>query len=211
MDTTQPTFTSTNPPQQQYNVFAILGFIFAFVFFPLGLIFSIIALQQLRRNPTMRGHGLASAGIIIPLIYVIIVVLYIVSLLRNVRSSIVESQAQDTKIVSDIKQFQTVLERYRGEHGTYPYAENNIFFLGRLYKLCENGFVSPEKVCTITYADHIPTNGVLRYNTDAARATYSIQFYLSQPRDNLSTTNCARPNSITSGACPNTWQNQPGE
>ncbi|MFH1866997.1 MAG: hypothetical protein ABIJ81_02850 [Patescibacteria group bacterium] len=35
------------PPQQQTNTNAILGLIFAFIFFSVGLILSIIALKQI--------------------------------------------------------------------------------------------------------------------------------------------------------------------
>ncbi len=78
MDTTQPTFTPTNPPQQQYNVFAILGLVFALIFSPVGLIFSIVALKQMRRNPLQKGHGLAAAGVVLSFI---VLALFILSIL----------------------------------------------------------------------------------------------------------------------------------
>ena len=47
-----------------YNVFAILAIIFAFVFFPLGLIFGIISLVQIKKTGE-EGKGLAIASIVI--------------------------------------------------------------------------------------------------------------------------------------------------
>jgi hypothetical protein len=45
------------------NVWCILGFIFALIF-PLGIIFSIIGIYQIKESKE-RGKGLAMAGIII--------------------------------------------------------------------------------------------------------------------------------------------------
>lgn len=47
-----------------WNALAILGFIFAFMFFPVGLVLSIIAVKQIRSTHE-RGKELAIAGIII--------------------------------------------------------------------------------------------------------------------------------------------------
>lgn len=46
------------------NTYAILSLVFAFVFFPLGLIFGIIALSQIKKT-NEDGRGLAIAGIIV--------------------------------------------------------------------------------------------------------------------------------------------------
>lgn len=54
----------------QTNVFAILSLIFAFVFTPLGLVFGIIALSQIKQDPRQEGHGLALAGVIISSIFI---------------------------------------------------------------------------------------------------------------------------------------------
>ena len=54
------------------NVMAILSIIFAFVFGPLGIIFGIIALSQIKKDPSATGKKLALAGIIIPIIGIII-------------------------------------------------------------------------------------------------------------------------------------------
>lgn len=54
------------------NVMAILSLIFAFVFGPLGIIFGFIALSQIKKDPSATGRKLALAGIIIPIIGLII-------------------------------------------------------------------------------------------------------------------------------------------
>jgi hypothetical protein len=49
------------------NGMAIAGFVLAFFFSPLGLVFSILALSQIAARPTEAGRGLAIAGVIISL------------------------------------------------------------------------------------------------------------------------------------------------
>ncbi len=47
------------------NTMAILALIFGFLFGILGIIFGIIALSQIKKDPSQKGKGLAIAGIII--------------------------------------------------------------------------------------------------------------------------------------------------
>lgn len=54
------------------NTMAILSLIFAFLFFPLGFIFGIISLKQIKNNEE-EGRILAIIGIIISLIPIVIV------------------------------------------------------------------------------------------------------------------------------------------
>ncbi len=56
------------PPASGTNTMAILSIIFAFVFWPLGIIFGHIAKGQIRRSGE-GGGGLASAGLIIGYIF----------------------------------------------------------------------------------------------------------------------------------------------
>jgi hypothetical protein len=46
-----------------YSLFSILAIIFAFVLFPLGIIFGIIALNEIKENPNLKGKGLAKFAI----------------------------------------------------------------------------------------------------------------------------------------------------
>jgi len=47
-----------------YNLLSILSFIFAFVFFPAGLVLGIVALHQIKKTKE-RGEGLAIAAIVL--------------------------------------------------------------------------------------------------------------------------------------------------
>lgn len=66
----------TEPQPSRANAFAILGFIFAFVISPLGLIFSIIGLSKAKKMGG-KQKGLAVAGLIISIISILITVIYI--------------------------------------------------------------------------------------------------------------------------------------
>lgn len=62
------------PASQGWNGFAIAGFVLAFLCSILGIIFSAIALNQLKTRPLQRGRGLAIAGIIIGIVSMLIVI-----------------------------------------------------------------------------------------------------------------------------------------
>jgi hypothetical protein len=72
------------PVQSQgANVFAILGFIFAFVFSPLGLVFSIIGLSKAKKMGG-RQKGLAIAGLIISIVSLVISIIYIIVIIGTI-------------------------------------------------------------------------------------------------------------------------------
>lgn len=52
------------------NTMALLSFIFAFILSPLGVVFGIIALRQIKKTDE-NGKGFAIAGIVISLLYLI--------------------------------------------------------------------------------------------------------------------------------------------
>ncbi len=52
------------------DIFALLGFIFAFIFPIAGLVLSIIGLNRTRSGG--RGHGLALAGLIISIVFIVV-------------------------------------------------------------------------------------------------------------------------------------------
>ena len=64
-------------PPQKTNVMAVLGLVFAFLFAPLGVVFSAIGLSQTKRRGA-KGRGLALAGLIIAILAVVLEVLVIV-------------------------------------------------------------------------------------------------------------------------------------
>jgi len=57
---------------QKTSILAILSLIFAFLFPLAGLILGIIALSEIKKNPSIKGRGLAIAGIIISSFSIII-------------------------------------------------------------------------------------------------------------------------------------------
>ncbi len=79
----------TGPPAQQpypqagyaplppTNTMAILALVFAFVFSPLGIVFGVIGRRQIDRTGE-GGRGLATAGLVVGIIFTAIAVLYIV-------------------------------------------------------------------------------------------------------------------------------------
>jgi len=67
----QPGFS--NNPNQKYSINAILSLIFAFVFWPAGLVLGIVAIAQIKNNPNLKGKGLAIAGIIVSSLGVLLV------------------------------------------------------------------------------------------------------------------------------------------
>jgi len=63
--------TKNKQPNKPTNTFAILSLVFAFLFFPLGFIFGLIALNQIGRT-NEEGKGLAITGITLSLIPILI-------------------------------------------------------------------------------------------------------------------------------------------
>jgi hypothetical protein len=63
------------PPNQDYpapapgpDVLALLGLVFAFVFWPAGLVLSILGLRHTRGTADRTGYGLALAGLVTSLV-----------------------------------------------------------------------------------------------------------------------------------------------
>ncbi|PWJ55870.1 protein of unknown function [Quadrisphaera granulorum] len=62
------------PPARPTDTMAVLGLVFAFVFAPLGLVFSILGLKNTRRDGT-QGRGLALAGLWVSIAVLALVIL----------------------------------------------------------------------------------------------------------------------------------------
>lgn len=62
--------------QSGYNVLSILGFIFAFLFPPVGFILGIIALSQIKKT-NEKGKGLAIAAIVFGAIFFLLLILIV--------------------------------------------------------------------------------------------------------------------------------------
>ena len=75
----------SNGEPKETNENAILGLIFAFVLPPLGIIFSLIALSQINKNPEKyKGKELATAGLILSIAYIILTVILLVALVNAI-------------------------------------------------------------------------------------------------------------------------------
>jgi hypothetical protein len=86
------------PVGQKTNTMAILGLVFAFVFSPLGVIFSAIGLKQIKERRE-GGRGLALAGLIISIISIVLGILMVV-FFATVFSAAVEKAAQSESAAS---------------------------------------------------------------------------------------------------------------
>lgn len=64
-------------PQQRWNVMSIIGFVMSFVFAPVGLALSIVALMQINKSRE-QGKPLAIAGIVVGAVITVLVILCIV-------------------------------------------------------------------------------------------------------------------------------------
>ena len=64
--------TSAPPSSQKTNVLAILGLIFGILVPIAGIILSIIALVQIKKDPNQKGKGLAIAGLTIGCVLLIL-------------------------------------------------------------------------------------------------------------------------------------------
>jgi len=88
----QPAYGQPGYQPQKTNTMAILGLVFAFVFSPLGVIFSAIGLKQIKERRE-GGRGLALAGLIISIISLVLGILMIV-LFATVLAPAVEKASQ---------------------------------------------------------------------------------------------------------------------
>ena len=73
----QPSPQTGHAPMPPTNTMAILALVFAFAFAPLGVVFGIMGHRQIDRTGE-GGRGLATAGLVLGIIFTVIVVLYIV-------------------------------------------------------------------------------------------------------------------------------------
>jgi|LakMenEpi03Aug12_release.lakeMendotaPanAssembly.Ray.scaffolds.fasta_scaffold568467_1 hypothetical protein len=74
-----PTVSVTTEATEKYNLFAILGLVFSLTIWPLGFVFSIMARNQIKADPTLKGANLALAGLIISWFVTVLGVLGIIS------------------------------------------------------------------------------------------------------------------------------------
>jgi hypothetical protein len=86
---------------QKTNTMAILGLVFAFVFSPLGVVFSAIGLSQTKQRRE-GGRGLALAGLILSIVFILIGILVAVLMLAVVAPAVEDAaQAAEAAAVED--------------------------------------------------------------------------------------------------------------
>jgi hypothetical protein len=75
------------PAPRPTNTMAILALVFAFVFCPLGIVFGVIARNQIKRTGE-GGEGLALAGLIVGSVFTALFILYIVFVFVAIGSAV---------------------------------------------------------------------------------------------------------------------------
>lgn len=90
-----------HPPTgpQKTNTMAILGLVFAFVFSPMGIVFSAIGLGQVKERGE-RGRGLAIAGLILSIVLLLLTVVLFVLLIVGFGWAM-QTAAEDSQGVED--------------------------------------------------------------------------------------------------------------
>lgn len=131
--------------------------------------------------------------------------------------STARSQMRDAVRISNIKSIQAGLELHFGDQNTYPVVPGGIILgAGNTICLDVNGF-SPGCVSPRPYMPNVPreqfnAKAPFVYSsrltepqacTVAPCASYALQFNLERAHPGLAKGwNCARPEGITAGACP---------
>ena len=78
---TSPTDTTPSPATTKLtSTWAVLGLVFAFLFWPLGVLFSILGLRETGNRGPRAGRGLAIAGLVVSVLAIITTVIVIVVL-----------------------------------------------------------------------------------------------------------------------------------
>ena len=84
------------PAPQRTNVMAILGLVFAFVFSPLGIVFSAIGLSQTKKRGE-GGRGLAITGLVLSIVFTLIGLLLVVFVFAAVTEAVETGAVAETE------------------------------------------------------------------------------------------------------------------
>jgi peptidyl-prolyl cis-trans isomerase B (cyclophilin B) len=87
---------------------AILGLVFAFLFSPLGIVFSAIGLGQVKERGE-RGRGLAIAGLILSVVMLLLSVVLFLLLLVGIGAAVEEAMVGDPDVVDAVQDPEGVL------------------------------------------------------------------------------------------------------
>jgi len=72
-----PSYGGAPPSGQKTSIWAILSIVFAFLVPLLGIIFGIVALVVISKDPGLKGKGLAIAGLIISVVWIPVILFFI--------------------------------------------------------------------------------------------------------------------------------------
>lgn len=141
-----------NNKQNSTNTMAILGFIFSILFSILGLIFSIIALKQIKEKHE-EGKGLATAGLIISIIKLVLGIFIIgIAMLSVIFTNGIWGSLKDS-IIDSTKCSLATECRYDETSGNYNCVYKDSYGEGE-YIICdEDSIPSSEKKSTF-YSQH---------------------------------------------------------
>ncbi len=113
-----PVGTQTHPGQppapQGTDVVSILGLVFAFLFWPIGLVLSLVGIGRTGRGKR-NGRGLAIAGAVISVIAGIIAVVVIVAIAGAANSASTELDAISEELDADIAEMEASAEALEAE------------------------------------------------------------------------------------------------
>jgi hypothetical protein len=84
------------PAPQKTNVMAILGLVFAFVFSPLGIVFSALGLSQTKKRGE-GGRGLAIAGLVLSILFTLVGLLLFFFVFAAVTEAVETGMAAETE------------------------------------------------------------------------------------------------------------------
>jgi hypothetical protein len=90
------------PGPQKTNTMAILGLIFAFVFSPLGIVFSAIGLSQIKKRRE-GGRGLAIAGLILSIVFLLFTLAFVVFAFAMVQEAAETAAAEETQAAAVVE------------------------------------------------------------------------------------------------------------
>jgi Tfp pilus assembly protein PilX len=94
----QPAYGQPGYQPQKTNTMAILGLVFAFVFTPLGIVFSAIGLKQIKERRE-GGRGLALAGLILSIVFLVIGILIAVLALTVFKDAVDKARSESAASV----------------------------------------------------------------------------------------------------------------
>ena len=87
------------PASQKTNTMAILGLVFAFVFSPLGIVFSAMGLSQIKKRRE-GGRGLAMSGLVLSILFTLLGVLIFVFAFAAVQEAAETGAMAETELAA---------------------------------------------------------------------------------------------------------------